>query len=114
MAGDSVLHNLKPETKIIAALFLLIGAGIGNIWALALVGLLSVLGVLVARVPVKEIFHVILLVFIRLLTNLLPGLHLLDVASLEIVTSLFRDDCNSNSTAIGRTLPIAIFLDEQG
>jgi len=58
--------------------------------------------------------HVILLVFIRLLTNLLPGLHLLDVASLEIVTSLFRDDCNSNSTTIGRTLPIAIFLDEQG
>ncbi len=59
VAGDSVLHNLKPETKIIAALFLLIGAGVGNSWALSVVGLLSVLGVLVARVPVKEIFHVI-------------------------------------------------------
>ncbi len=58
--------------------------------------------------------HVILLVFIRLLTNLLPDLYLLDVASLEIVTSLFRDDRNSCSMANRRVLPIAIFLDEQG
>jgi energy-coupling factor transport system permease protein len=57
--GDSVLHNLKPQTKIIAALFLLMGSGIGNGWALAGVGSMSVLGVLIARVPVKEIFHVI-------------------------------------------------------
>ncbi len=57
--GDSALHNLKPETKIIAALFLLFGAGIGNDGVLTLVGLLSVLGVLIARVPVKEIFQLI-------------------------------------------------------
>ncbi len=57
--GDTVLHNLNPETKIIAALFLLIGSGIGDRWTLAVVGLLSVFGVLAVRVPVKEIFYVI-------------------------------------------------------
>jgi len=57
--GDSALHNLKPETKIVAALLLLIGSGMGNGWVLAGVGSLSVMGVLIARVPVNEILHVI-------------------------------------------------------
>ena len=32
--GDNVLHKLKAETKIIAALFLMLGSGIGNGWVL--------------------------------------------------------------------------------
>ena len=57
--GDTALHKLKAETKIIAALFLLLGSGIGNGWVLMGVGLLSMTGVFVARVPVKEILYLI-------------------------------------------------------
>lgn len=57
--GDTVLHKLNPQTKIIAALFLLLGSGAGNGWVLMGVGLLSMLGVFVARMPVKEILYLI-------------------------------------------------------
>ena len=57
LEGDTALHKLKAETKIIVALFLLLGSRIGNGWVLMGVGLLSMTGVLVARVPVKELLY---------------------------------------------------------
>lgn len=57
--GDTALHKLKAETKIISALFLLFGSGIGNGWVLVGVGMLSMTGVFVARVPVKELLYLI-------------------------------------------------------
>jgi energy-coupling factor transport system permease protein len=57
--GDTVLHKLNSQTKIIAALLLLLGSGTGNGWVLVGVGLLSMTGVLVARVPVKELLYLI-------------------------------------------------------
>ena len=51
--GDTAIHKLKAETKIIAAFLMLLGSGIGNQWALIGVGLLSMMGVFIARVPVK-------------------------------------------------------------
>ena len=53
--GDTFLHRLRPQGKIIATLFLLLGSGIGNGWSLVMVGLLAALGVIVARVPVREL-----------------------------------------------------------
>ena len=53
--GETAIHKLKAETKIIVALFLLLGSGIGNRWVLMGVGLLSIMGVFVARVPVNEL-----------------------------------------------------------
>jgi energy-coupling factor transporter transmembrane protein EcfT len=58
LEGDTTLHKLKVETKIIAAMFMLLGAGIGSQWALMEVGLLSMMGVFIARVPVKK-FHIL-------------------------------------------------------
>ena len=58
--GETVLHKLKAETKIIAALFLLLGSGTGNESVLIGVGLLSMMGVFVARLPVKELLYIIL------------------------------------------------------
>jgi hypothetical protein len=40
-------------------MFMLLGSGIGNRWALMGVGLLSMMGVFVARVQVKEISYLI-------------------------------------------------------
>ena len=57
--GDTFLHKLRPQGKIIASLFLLLGSGIGNSWSLAMVGLLTTLGIIVAEVPLREIFHII-------------------------------------------------------
>ena len=57
--GETVLHKLKAETKIIAALFLLLGSGTGNESVLIGVGLLSMMGVFVARLPVKELLYII-------------------------------------------------------
>ncbi|MDA8560629.1 hypothetical protein N9L33_02395 [Nitrospinae bacterium] len=52
--GDNAIHKLKAETKIITAFFMLLGTGIGNKWALIGVELLSMMGIFIARVPVKE------------------------------------------------------------
>ena len=57
--GDTVLHKLNSQTKIIAALLLLLGAGTGNGWVLVGAGLFSMAGVFIARVPVKEILYLI-------------------------------------------------------
>ncbi len=57
--GDSFLHRLKPETKILAALFLIAVSGTGGGWSLTVVGMLSLLGTLVARVYFKSIFYII-------------------------------------------------------
>jgi energy-coupling factor transporter transmembrane protein EcfT len=57
--GDNVLHKLKAETKIIAALFLMLGSGIANGWVLIGIGLLSMTGVFVARVAAKELLYLI-------------------------------------------------------
>jgi hypothetical protein len=32
--GDTALHKLKAETKIIVAMFMLLGSGIGSQWVL--------------------------------------------------------------------------------
>ena len=58
--GDTFLHKSRPQGKIIASLFLLLGSGIGNGWSLLMVSVVSVLAVIVARVPFRE-----LLLFIR-------------------------------------------------
>ena len=55
--GDTFLHELRPQGKIIAALFLLLGSGIGNGWSLAVVSVLSALAVIVARVPFRELLR---------------------------------------------------------
>ena len=57
--GDTFLHELRPQGKIIAALFLLLGSGIGNGWSLAVVSVLSALAVIVARVPFRELLLII-------------------------------------------------------
>ena len=59
IVGDTGLHKLKAETKILAALLLLLGSGTGNGWVLVGVSLLSMTGVFVARVPVKELLYLI-------------------------------------------------------
>ncbi len=61
--GDTVLHKLRPEAKITLSLFLLLGSGVGNGRSLALVSLLSLLGILVAAVPVRTLLY-----FIRRMT----------------------------------------------
>ena len=55
--GDTFLHELRPQGKIIAALFLLLGSGIGNGWSLAVVSVLSALAVIAARVPFRELLR---------------------------------------------------------
>ena len=55
LEGETALHKLKAKTKITASLFLILGSGICNRCALMGVGLLSVVGVLCCRVPVKKI-----------------------------------------------------------
>ena len=55
--GDTFLHELRAQGKIIAALFLLLGSGIGNGWSLAVVSVLSALAVIVARVPFRELLR---------------------------------------------------------
>ncbi|PIP71894.1 MAG: hypothetical protein COW89_09410 [Nitrospinae bacterium CG22_combo_CG10-13_8_21_14_all_47_10] len=57
--GDTALHKLRAQTKIVAAFFLLVGSGICSDWSLAMIGLLSVVGVCLARVPVRKIFQII-------------------------------------------------------
>lgn len=57
--GNTVLHKLKPQAKIIVALFLIALSGMGDGWFLAGVGLISVLGVIIARVPFKNIFNIL-------------------------------------------------------
>jgi energy-coupling factor transporter transmembrane protein EcfT len=52
--GDTALHKLKAKTKITASLFLILGSGICNRWALIGVGLLSVMGVFVAEFQLKK------------------------------------------------------------
>ncbi len=59
VAGDSFLHRMSPQAKIIVSLFLLLGSGVGHGGSLAGVGLLSGLGVVVAAVPIRHIFHCI-------------------------------------------------------
>ncbi len=55
--GDTFLHKSRPQGKIIASLFLLLGSGIGNGWSLAVVSVLSALAVIVARVPFRELLR---------------------------------------------------------
>ena len=57
--GDTFLHRLRPQGKIILSLFLLLGSGVGNGWSLALVFLLSLLAVVVAAVPLRRVLHFI-------------------------------------------------------
>ena len=59
VAGDTFLHRRKPEGKIITALLLLIGAGLGGGVTLVVIAVLSMLGARVAKVPFKDIFHVL-------------------------------------------------------
>ena len=56
--GDTLLHRLRPEVKIIVALILIAASGMGNGRSLAIVGLLSLLGVFIARVPFKQILNI--------------------------------------------------------
>ena len=53
--GDTFLHKSRPQGKIIASLFLLLGSGIGNGWSLLMVSVVSVLAVIVAKVPFREL-----------------------------------------------------------
>ena len=55
LEGETALHKLKSKTKITASLFLILGSGICNRWALMGVGLLSVMGVFVAEFQLKKI-----------------------------------------------------------
>ena len=57
--GDTFLHKSRPQGKIIASLFLLLGSGIGNGWSLAMVSVVSVLAVIVAKVPFRELLLII-------------------------------------------------------
>ncbi len=57
MEGDTFLHKSRPQGKIIASLFLLLGSGIGNGWSLAMVSVVSVLAVIVAKVPFRELLR---------------------------------------------------------
>jgi len=59
VAGDSFLHNLQAETKILVSLLLLLGSGVGGGGALILVGLLSGWGAFVAAVPIGYILNFI-------------------------------------------------------
>jgi energy-coupling factor transport system permease protein len=59
VAGDTCLHKLQSEAKIILALFLIGISGIGSGRTLAIVGMVSLLGVVIARVPVKNVFTLI-------------------------------------------------------
>jgi energy-coupling factor transporter transmembrane protein EcfT len=54
LEGETALHKLKSKTKITASLFLILGSGICNRWALMGVGLLSVMGVFVAEFQLKN------------------------------------------------------------
>ena len=55
LEGETALHKLKAKTKITASLFLILGSGICNRWALMGVGLLSVMGVFVAEFQLKKL-----------------------------------------------------------
>jgi energy-coupling factor transporter transmembrane protein EcfT len=59
VAGDTCLHKLRPEVKIIMALFLIGVSGIGSGRTLAIVGMVSLLGVVIAGVPVKNILYLV-------------------------------------------------------
>ena len=54
LEGETALHKLKAKTKITASLFLILGSGICNRWALMGVGLLSVMGGFVAEFQLKK------------------------------------------------------------
>jgi energy-coupling factor transporter transmembrane protein EcfT len=57
--GDTCLHKLKPEVKIITALLLIVVSGLGSGGFLVMVCLLSLLGAIVARLPFNNIFTLI-------------------------------------------------------
>ncbi|MBT5551723.1 MAG: hypothetical protein HOJ79_14745 [Nitrospina sp.] len=57
--GTTVLHRLRPEVKIVATLFLLLGSGVGSGWALVLAGILSALGVMLVAVPLINILRIL-------------------------------------------------------
>lgn len=59
VAGDSLLHKLSSEVKIIASLFLLLGSGVGSHELLAVAGFITMASVLVAKVPVNKIIYFI-------------------------------------------------------
>ena len=59
VAEDTFLHRLRPEVKIIVALILISASGLGNGRSLAMVGVLSLLGVILAGVSFKQILHIL-------------------------------------------------------
>jgi energy-coupling factor transporter transmembrane protein EcfT len=59
VAGDTYLHKLSPEVKIIGALLLIGLSGIGSGGTIAIVGLVSLLGVLAAKISFENIFALI-------------------------------------------------------
>jgi energy-coupling factor transporter transmembrane protein EcfT len=59
VAGETSLHRIKAEFKIIAALFLIAASGMSNGWSLYVMGIVSLLGVAVARIPFKNAFNVL-------------------------------------------------------
>jgi energy-coupling factor transporter transmembrane protein EcfT len=59
VVGETSLHRLKSEFKIIVALFLIAASGMSNGGSLVVVGIVSLLGVAVARIPFKNVFNVL-------------------------------------------------------
>ena len=55
LEGDISLHKLKTETNVVDVMFMQLGSGICNRWALMGVGLLSMMGVFFAEFQLKTL-----------------------------------------------------------